>query len=235
MVLSPAEVIIRLGVALCLGSLLGLERQLRHRPAGLHTNSLVSLGAALFVMLAVLTDDESSPTRIAAQVVTGIGFLAGGVIIKEGASVRGLNTAATLWCSAAVGSMAGSGHIPEALAGTGLVFLANLLFRPVSRYLYRHPLHPYNIDVELCYRCHITCDSTVEMHIRAQIVQKLAGSPLGLRSVVSRVSPTGAVSLESEVIACRRDDAAIERFMRELSPEVGVVSTSWHISEYHYG
>src|SRR5277367_6021962 len=97
------------GVALLMGFAIGLERQFRQHPAGLRTNSLVCIGAALFVSLSRLITPESSPTRVAAQVVSGIGFLGGGVILREGWNVKGMNTAATLWCSAAVGTLAGSG------------------------------------------------------------------------------------------------------------------------------
>ena len=92
------ETVMRLTVAFLLGSALGLERQWRQRMAGLRTNTLVSTGAALFVILSVLTPGDGSPTRVPAQIVSGIGFLAGGVILKEGLTVKGLNTAATIWC-----------------------------------------------------------------------------------------------------------------------------------------
>jgi putative Mg2+ transporter-C (MgtC) family protein len=94
--MTTLEFVTRLAVAFLLGSSLGFERQWRQRMAGLRTNTLVATGAALFVMLSVLTPGDASPTRVSAQVVSGIGFLAGGVILKEGLSVRGLNTAATL-------------------------------------------------------------------------------------------------------------------------------------------
>src|ERR1700722_15434038 len=91
---------LRIGFALLLGALIGLERQWRQHTAGLRTNTLVCLGAALFVSLAPLIGQPSESTRDAAQVVSGIGFLGGGVILREGFTVRGMNTAATLWCSA---------------------------------------------------------------------------------------------------------------------------------------
>ena len=95
---------LRLGLALILGSFIGGERQWRHRTAGLRTHALVAAGAAMFVMLAVLTAGTADASfRMAGQVVSGIGFLGAGVILRHGASVRGLNTAATLWCSAAIG------------------------------------------------------------------------------------------------------------------------------------
>jgi len=105
------DFIARLSVAFLLGALIGLERQWRQRMAGLRTNTLVATGAALFVMLSVLTPSDSSPSRIAAQVVSGIGFLARGVILREGLTVRGLNTATTIWCAAAIGSLSGAGFL----------------------------------------------------------------------------------------------------------------------------
>src|SRR5262245_50173167 len=92
-----------------MGVAIGLERQFRQHTAGLRTNALVCVGAALFVSLSRFISPDTSPTRVAAQVVSGIGFLGGGVILREGFNVRGMNTAATLWCSAAVGTLAGAG------------------------------------------------------------------------------------------------------------------------------
>jgi putative Mg2+ transporter-C (MgtC) family protein len=93
---------IDLALAVALGSIIRFERQWRNRLAGLRTNTLVALGAASFVVFAALFPEESSPTRVAAQVLSGIGFLGAGVIFREGLNDRGLNTAATLWCSAAI-------------------------------------------------------------------------------------------------------------------------------------
>ncbi|MCC5813410.1 MAG: MgtC/SapB family protein [Leptospira sp.] len=98
------EFLFRLGLAFGLGILIGIERQYRQRLAGLRTNTLVSVGSALFIMLSESITGDASPSCVAAQIVSGIGFLGAGVIMKEGLNVKGLNTAATLWCSAAVGS-----------------------------------------------------------------------------------------------------------------------------------
>jgi len=95
--------------ALVLGAVIGSERQFRGRMAGLRTNALVSLGAAGFVTFAALYPDDINPTRVAAQVVSGIGFLGAGIIFRDGFNIQGINTAATLWCSAAVGLISGSG------------------------------------------------------------------------------------------------------------------------------
>jgi uncharacterized membrane protein YhiD involved in acid resistance len=127
----------RLGLALLLGGVIGLERQWRQRGAGLRTNALVSTGAAMFVMLSVMTPGDSSPTRIAAQVVSGIGFLGGGVIFREGLSVRGLDTAATLWCAAALGCLSGAGFLFQAFLGSLAILVSNILLRPLANKINR--------------------------------------------------------------------------------------------------
>ena len=122
---------IRLLVGFFLGVGIGIERQWLRSRAILKTNVLVTLGAAMFVMLSIMTPDDASPTRISAQIVSGVGFLGGGVILREGASVRGTNTAATLWCAAAIGTFVGSGYLVQAYLGTFAVVSANLLLRPL--------------------------------------------------------------------------------------------------------
>jgi putative Mg2+ transporter-C (MgtC) family protein len=116
-----------LAVAVGLGTVIGFERQWRNRLAGLRTNTPVALGAASSVVFSSLIPGERTPTQIAAQVVSGVGLLGAGLIFREGASVRGLNTAATLWCPAAVGVLAGGGHVGEVTLAAGFVVFINLL------------------------------------------------------------------------------------------------------------
>jgi putative Mg2+ transporter-C (MgtC) family protein len=128
------ELLLRLALAAVLGGLIGVERELREREAGLRTHLLVSLGSALFTIVgaygfhAFLDSGQSvvraDPTRIAAQIVTGIGFLGAGAIIRQGLSVRGLTTAATLWVVAAVGLAAGAGYYSAATITTAVVLVA---------------------------------------------------------------------------------------------------------------
>jgi putative Mg2+ transporter-C (MgtC) family protein len=132
--LSWAELLLRIGLAAVLGGAIGLERELREREAGLRTHMLVSVGAALFTLVSAYawTDWRFStesgivfdPTRIAAQVVTGIGFLGAGAIIRQGLSVRGLTTAATLWVVAAIGMASGAGYYAAAAITTVLVLFS---------------------------------------------------------------------------------------------------------------
>jgi putative Mg2+ transporter-C (MgtC) family protein len=121
--MTTVEMLLRLGAGVGLGAVIGVERRYRARMAGLRTNALLAAGAALFVLLSAhgFHGSSADPTRVAAQIVSGIGFLGAGVIMRGGPSVRGLNTAATLWCSAAVGALSGSGRFGTALAGTIVV------------------------------------------------------------------------------------------------------------------
>ena len=135
--LTWLELVIRLGSALVLGSIIGAERQWRQRTAGLRTYSLVSIGAALFVSLAPLTGVREE-SRIAAQVISGVGFLGAGVLMRTGLSVHGLNTASTIWCSAAVGVLAGSGLYAAASLGTSFVLIINIFLRPLADWIGRH-------------------------------------------------------------------------------------------------
>jgi putative Mg2+ transporter-C (MgtC) family protein len=120
------EALLRLALAGVLGGLIGLERELREREAGLRTHLLVAVGAALFTIAGAYGFDASNvdPTRVAAQIVTGIGFLGAGAIIRQGFSVRGLTTAATLWVVAAVGLACGAGYYSGAVITTAVVLVA---------------------------------------------------------------------------------------------------------------
>jgi putative Mg2+ transporter-C (MgtC) family protein len=131
--LGWAEILLRVVLAGVLGGAIGMERELRERQAGLRTHLLVAVGAALFTMVSAyawtdwrFSNEEGlvfDPTRIAAQIVTGIGFLGAGAIIRQGLSIRGLTTAATLWVVAAIGMAAGAGYYPAAVITTVLVLV----------------------------------------------------------------------------------------------------------------
>jgi putative Mg2+ transporter-C (MgtC) family protein len=229
------EFVIRLMTAFCLGSAIGLERQWRQRMAGLRTNTLVATGAALFVMISVMTPGDSSPTRIVAQVVSGIGFLGGGVILREGLTVRGLNTAATLWCAAAIGSLAGAGLVFHGVAGTIAVLGANVLLRPLGYHINQQPLKDMDTEaeLELCYRFDFICRTQDEIHIRTLLHQVVRNGRLKLRSLsIGDLKDTpDRVSVAAELIARERDDAFLEQIIDRLSLEPGVFTMNWRIIE----
>ena len=122
--------------------------------------------------IAALQDDFLSPTQVAAQVVSGIGFLGAGVILREGLNIRGLNTAATLWCSAAIGVFCGAGALVLAAALAALILAANLGLRPLVRLIDRQP--QAGAEVEHLYTIEVTCKASKEQHIRALLVQAIA-------------------------------------------------------------
>ncbi len=130
---------VRLLVAILAGSLIGLERQLHNKSAGLRTNSLVSLGAAIYVLLSfeLTAGGQGDVTRIIGQVVTGVGFLGAGVILHQGVSVQGLTTAATIWCSAAIGCLSAAGFFAEAAISTLAIILVNFLYRKLDDWIRR--------------------------------------------------------------------------------------------------
>ncbi len=144
---SLLDTSVSLTAAFVFGGLIGLERQYRQRTAGLRTNVLVAVGAAIFVDMANRLDGHSGAVHVVAYVVSGIGFLGAGVIMREGGNVQGLNTAATLWGSAAVGACAGADLILEALLGTLFVLAANTLLRPIVNSINRKPLDLASAEV----------------------------------------------------------------------------------------
>jgi putative Mg2+ transporter-C (MgtC) family protein len=136
---SDLELIQRLVLAAALGAVLGLERELRQKSAGLRTNILIAMGSALFTLVSIEIAEAhgSDPGRIAAQIVTGIGFLGAGAIIRTGGSVQGLTTAATVWVNAAVGVAAGAGEYHLALMATGVTVIVLLVLVPIERAIER--------------------------------------------------------------------------------------------------
>jgi putative Mg2+ transporter-C (MgtC) family protein len=217
-------------VALLLGAGIGFERQWRQRLAGLRTNALVALGAATFVMFAGLFPGEASPTRVAAQVVSGIGFLGAGLIFKEGLSVRGLNTAATLWCSAAIGVLSGAGFLAHALLATVLVIGVNLLLRPAVAWInQRLPAPPAELDQ--AYNVSVVCRGTDEAHVRALLLQGLASGEMHLFELEStNIEGSDRVSVAAALRADRRSDAVLERVVGRLSLESAVTSARWRVN-----
>lgn len=141
---SDVDLVIRLVLAAALGAAIGLEREIHDHPAGMRTHLLVSLGSAGFTVLSIAAFPGSDTSRVAAQIVTGVGFLGAGAILKEGANVRGLTTAASLWVVAAVGMGAGAGALAVAIAITIIVIVSLWPLRRLSeRYVgrERHILH----------------------------------------------------------------------------------------------
>src|ERR1700738_3973871 len=163
---STIQFALRLWSAIGMGAIVGLERQWRQRMAGTRTNALVAAGAAAFVMCGLLLDnDPSARGRIVSYVVSGVGFLGGVALFKDGANVRGLNTAAPIWCSAAIGALSGLGALNLALVLAFAVLLTNVVLRPLTYRL--HPVLPDANPIETLYEIRIACKPSAAAHIRA--------------------------------------------------------------------
>lgn len=182
--------LLRVAVALVLGALIGAERQLRQRLTGLRTNALVSTGACLFVLMTQgvpgLAGDAS---RIAAYVVSGIGFLGGGVIMRDGLNVRGLNTAATLWCTAAIGVLCSMGLLLEATLGSLMVLCANILLRDIAQRLNRQDVLPAS-EAEQRYEVQIVCRAEDEIQVRSLMLHSPAAATCACNRCTARIWTT---------------------------------------------
>jgi putative Mg2+ transporter-C (MgtC) family protein len=223
------QFIVYFGIALLLGAIIGAERQWHQRIAGLRTNALVSAGAAMFVTISHLVPINPTSLQVAAQVVSGIGFLGAGVIMREGLSIRGLNTAATLWCSAAVGSLCGLGFIPEALIGAAGVVAANVLLRPLGRTIDRQP--HLTSDVETHYVLRLVCRSDDEAKIRVLLMHLLHALPLNLHALHSEdLDLSGKVEVRATLVSTERQNAMLENLVQRLSLESGVSAVSWELA-----
>jgi putative Mg2+ transporter-C (MgtC) family protein len=223
------EFAIRLTVALVLGAIVGLERQWRQRTAGLRTNCLVALGSAVFVMMGgMIRGPDAGEGKVAAAVVTGIGFLGGGVILKDGFSIRGLNTAATLWCTAAIGALAGLGYAGLCLLGTGGVLAANLALRPLAQRLNRVPFPAAEEVVLYLFEC--VCRTSDEAQIRALLLQDIGRTPLSLYGLHSEdEEKANRVRVRAHVKSRGRKDEFLEQIVTRLSLEPGVTTIRWEI------
>ncbi|VVD69022.1 methyltransferase [Pandoraea cepalis] len=181
-------------VAFILGTIIGVERQVRQRTAGLRTNVLVAVGAAAFVDLSMRL--MPGDTRVIAYVVSGVGFLGAGAIMKDGASVRGLNTAATLWGSAAVGAAAGASLIVEAVVVAGFVLAANTLLRPVVNRINRAPIN--EATSEATYALSVICARTTQREVLDKVEAWLEASNYPVRAL--DIHPFGEADVEIEAL-----------------------------------
>ena len=230
MATALAQAGLNLFIAACLGASIGLERQWRQHLAGLRTNTLVALGAAIFITYARAAGDNEGATRIAAQVVSGIGFLGAGVIFKEGLNVRGLNTAATLWCSAAVGLLAGEGEALYGLIGAVLVLAANVGLRPLVRVINRQPIEMS--EEEQHYLVSIECRAAHASDIRAQLVKEIGAVPeLNFSQVDSAfIAEAGRVEVTATVTSHHRRELALEAIVGRFADMEGVIRASWRLN-----
>ena len=229
--LNPAALLntlVCLSTAFLLGGLIGFERQVRQRTAGLRTNTLVAVGAAVFVDMAFRLGGPEGAVRVVAYVVSGIGFLGAGDIMKESANVTGLNTAATLWGSAAVGACAGAGLIGEALLAALFVLAANTLLRPVVNRINRRPVNEQ--FSEASYAVYAICQRDVQADVREKLVALLEGASYPVRDVAQHAFGQNDIEIEAALYATAVEPEVLDRLVAALEQEVGVLQAFWNPS-----
>jgi putative Mg2+ transporter-C (MgtC) family protein len=221
------EAIGRLSLALILGVLIGLERQWHLKLAGLSTNALVALGSCGFVVFASMVSD-GDPIRIAAQVVSGIGFLGAGVILREGISVHGVSTAATLWCAAMVGTFAGAGLWAPSLVAAGFIVVSNLVLRPLVRFVRNRAASSVNIETH--YMVTLTGNCGEASQLRVLVVHALSQAGFALVRIDSSVNQDtlkGVVT--AQVSALQRRDTELEAIVSRLGNDVRITAVAWQL------
>src|ERR1700721_119233 len=222
---------VRLLLAIGMGAMVGLERQWRQRMAGTRIYVLWARGAAAFVVGGLLlNDDPSARGRIVSYIVSGVGFLGAGVIFKDGAGVRGLNTAATIWCSAAIGALSGLGSFPLALVLAFAVLFTNMILRPLAYRL--HPVLPEAVPAETRYELKLDCKVSAAAHIRALLLSTITPLPVMLHSIHGEQNDTNEQTyIRAEMTAAARNNEAIEQVGMRLSIEDEVSTLSWSLIE----
>ena len=219
------DTLLSLVVAFVLGTLIGAERQYRQRTAGLRTNVLVALSAAAFVDLALQVGGTEGAMRVLAYVVAGIGFLGAGAIMKEGNNVSGLNTAATLWSSAAVGACAGADMAAQAALLTVFVLMANTLLRPLVNAINRLPINERRS--EATYEVRLTTDNESIPAVRDMLEAELEAAkyPVSEVGVVQRADDTAEIV--AVLIATSVHAKEIDAVVEALGRRPGVRHATW--------
>ena len=218
----------RLGAAFGLGVLIGLERQVRQRTAGLRTMVLVSTGTAAFVRLGDILVHGDGEVRIISYVVSGIGFLGAGVIMKKGTQVRGLNTAATLWSTAAVGAFAGAGLLGEATAVAAFVLAGNTLLRPLVDYVNRRPITAG--ETEALYQVHVTCAPAEAPSARDLLYEELERYHYPVREIEVISEGEEIVELAATLVPTSAKPEDLDAITNHLKAHNEIEDATWSVS-----
>jgi putative Mg2+ transporter-C (MgtC) family protein len=215
---------ISLFVALVLGTAIGAERQYRQRNAGLRTNALVALGASAFVDLGMRLMGNQGATQVLAYVASGVGFLGAGVILKEGMNIRGLNTAATVWCSAVTGAFAGADHPAEAILMCGFVLAGNTFLRPLVNLIERAPIDESR--TESIFEIRVSTDETSRDALRELLEERLEAAKYPAREIREAGRDEG-VEIIATLAATSVEGEALDHITEELARLKSVGHATW--------
>ncbi len=219
---------LRMGLAFILATAIGAERQYRQRSAGLRTNVLVAVGAASFVSLGLHLNGPAGASQITAYVVSGIGFLGAGVIMKEGSQVWGLNTAATLWCSAAVGALCGVDLAAEAAVLTIAVLAGNTLLRPLVNRINRAPMDERM--AEATYEVHALTRAAHVGEVRDLLAEQLERANYPVREVEVSERGEDVTELAATLVSTSVHPAEMDAVVAALEASPLISHASWSSS-----
>ncbi len=222
---SLGDTAISLGAAFVLGGLIGLERQYRQRTAGLRTNILVAIGAAIFVDAGNRLTGHDGAVHVMAYVVSGIGFLGAGVIMREEGNVRGINTAATLWASGAVGACAGADLILEACLATIFVLAANTLLRPIVTLINRQPLDTE--AVEVTNSVYIITPRHAQKYALKQFIKTLEDAGYQTQDIEVHQFGSDEVEIQAVLTASAVDGYEMDRLIAKIADHEFVTQAFW--------
>lgn len=229
---SLLNTFVSLAAAFVLGALIGLERQFRQRTAGLRTNTLVAVGASIFVSLGSrlfeIHGGSQGALQIVAYVVSGIGFLGAGAIMKEGANITGLNTAATLWGSGAVGACCGASLLGEGILAALFVIAANTLLRPVVNRINRQPINEERSEAS--YTVYVICDKSAQAEVRESLVQELEAATYPARDVHQHSFGPMDTEIEAVLYATAVNAEELDVVMNKLETVPQVKQAFWNSS-----
>ncbi|MDE1994701.1 MAG: MgtC/SapB family protein [Rhizobiaceae bacterium] len=219
------SILLKLVTALLLGTLIGAERHLKQRNSNLVTHALVALGAASYASLPSAMGFEFD-LRMGAQVITGIGFLGAGLIIRDGTNIKGLSTAATVWSTGAVGVFAGYGQLLLAVEAAIFIVAFNYTLPKLGRYI--EAWSAIAPEQERIYDIKLKCPMEHEIAIRAALLQSLNASKLQFRSIKSRLDDAHeSMEIEAIIFSKSDEDGVVEQLVAQLSLRANVEETSW--------
>ncbi|MBI2726343.1 MAG: MgtC/SapB family protein [Polaromonas sp.] len=225
---SLIDSLVSLSAAFIFGGMIGFERQFRQRTAGLRTNVLVALGAAIFVDMAARLHGQEGAVHVVAYVISGIGFLGAGVIMREEGNVRGLNTAATLWCSGAVGACAGADLVLEAGVATLFILAANTLLRPIVDQINRRPLDVKSAEVTNM--VYVVTASDSQKMVLALLEKSLEELRYPTRDLEVHAFGDDEVKIQAVLAATSIDGPQLDAMVKRLSDLPVVTQAYWSAS-----
>lgn len=226
---------IRLAIAILLGFLVGLERQWTKHQAGILTNVIVCVGAYAYTAFSfVINQNDTDLTRVAAQVVSGVGFLGAGLILRDGTNIRGLSTAATIWTTAAIGILCTLPNIAYAVIVALAIVVLHLVLHPLSSKI--NKLRSYDKEKraksECLYKISVTCADNCEVDIRAHLMSALKDSrDIILHNLESSDTDDGNTKIRAYVSAAKKNDEAIESILNRIGKDEGIIRAGWTITE----